>query len=135
MRHRGNGIKGWASQRWIIHLLLVAFTLRALIPVGYMPDLAAASRGVLRIVICTAAGAKLLTVDENGDPAPQERADHSDKPCAFSGLASVAVPALEAATVGPPELGGPPLIARPSVEAPPARAGPAHRTRAPPLSS
>lgn len=38
-------------------LLLLAVSLRAMIPVGYMPDTAALRHGVVRISLCTSTGA------------------------------------------------------------------------------
>lgn len=49
---------------------LIAFTLllRAMIPVGFMPDPAAAREGVFKLVICNGSGFSTITLDANGDP-------------------------------------------------------------------
>ena len=49
---------------------LIAFTLllQAMIPVGFMPDPAAARDGVFKLVICNGSGFSTITLDANGDP-------------------------------------------------------------------
>ncbi len=67
---------GWlGAGGWLTHLLLVLFALRAVIPVGYMPDPAALQDGRFEIVVCTPAGLKTITVtpDRSG-PGGAEKA-------------------------------------------------------------
>lgn len=45
----------WGT-RTLLCLMLLAVSLRAMIPVGYMPDTAALRQGVLRIDVCTSTG-------------------------------------------------------------------------------
>ncbi|AOB32212.1 hypothetical protein AKI39_18055 [Bordetella sp. H567] len=45
----------WGT-RTLLCLLLLAVSLRAMIPVGYMPDTAALRQGVMRIGLCTSTG-------------------------------------------------------------------------------
>lgn len=69
-------------------VLLCAFVLRALIPVGYMPDFGSLNRGALKVVICTGAGSKTLVLDATGDPVPSRQTRKVDHPCAFTGIAA-----------------------------------------------
>jgi hypothetical protein len=115
-------------------LILTAFCLRALIPVGFMPAFSAGSVSSFKVVICSAGGAHTVDFDLGGsDPAPGTDTK-SDSPCAFAGLgtasigavaiASIEAPAFEARTIG---------RQLPDYAVPPARAGPAVGSRAPPI--
>ena len=53
-------------------LTLALFALRALVPVGYMPDLGAARDGQVRVVLCTGYGSKSVLVDESGAPVEDQ---------------------------------------------------------------
>jgi hypothetical protein len=83
--------------RFAARLALLFFALRAVMPVGYMPDLGALKHGQVRIVICTGSGTQALLVDEAGQPV-RDAAGHS-RPhaaagdCAF-GIATVQALAL-----------------------------------------
>lgn len=58
-------------------LLLLAVVLRALIPVGYMPDTAALRQGVIRISLCTSTGAvPMLQFLRNAPDAGSGAAEH-----------------------------------------------------------
>lgn len=125
-------------RRFAAQLTLALFALRALVPAGYMPDLAAAGDGQVRIVICTGYGSKSILVDETGAPADDQNADRSGHgDCAFgtvSGAAFLApepamaplhpelvrdfLPPVSAQSLTPP-VQGPPLGQR----APPIRLG------------
>jgi hypothetical protein len=49
--------------------LIAFFALRALVPLGFMPDVAALGEGRFELVICTSSGEKLVqTVDLGGAP-------------------------------------------------------------------
>lgn len=117
----------------IAQILLLAFALRALVPVGYMPDLAALSKGTLQVVICTANGSETVLLDAGGKTHKKTNS-HADQPCAFSGLhaaaltASVAEPAKPAIEVSRLKFAFEALL-------PPARAGPALGSRGPPTLS
>lgn len=69
-------------------VLLSAFALRALIPVGYMPDFESLNGGALKVVICTGGGSKTLVLDAAGNPIPSRHAHKVDHPCAFTGIAA-----------------------------------------------
>ncbi len=63
-------------------LLLVLFALamlgKAMVPLGYMPDADALSRGLMRIRICTSMGAQNIWVDKNQKVV--NTTSHKDKP-------------------------------------------------------
>lgn len=126
---------GDAMQRWMTHLLLIAFFVRALVPAGYMSEFSSISDAGLKIVICTGVGAKTIVLDENGKLVPTPDNGHHDQPCAFSGLTAVALPALLSLATSAVEFGAvnftPPTI----VQRPPARDGPTLGSRGPPLIS
>lgn len=69
-------------------LLTGVLLLRGLVPVGFMPDLAAIVDGTFQIVICTGGGLKVVTVPL----APAHGGEHepasAGEQCAFAGLVS-----------------------------------------------
>lgn len=118
----------------IAQILLLAFVLRALIPVGYMPDFKALSKGGFQIVICTANGSDPIFYRPDGTKHRKEQS-HADQPCAFSGINAVALPDL-AIDAGPPESGGAAHFqVRLEAALPPTRAGPVLGSRGPPIFS
>ncbi len=120
---------------WVAHLLLSVFVLRALIPVGYMPDFSAVAQGVFKVVICSASGAKTLTVDSKGHHVPDKSSPSHDQPCAFAGIAKFATPVLDVIPVASPEVADQPVAFGDFKLRPPVRAGPALGSRGPPLFS
>lgn len=124
----------------MIRLLLAAVVLRALIPVGFMPDFSAAANGVFKVVICTASGTKYVTVDADGQPVDSaplsgQKAQHQDEPCAFAGLLPIAIAALEAPHLIVPQFDVAKIGVSADVTLPPARAGPVLGARGPPQFS
>lgn len=121
--------------RWLTWLLLALMCLRALIPSGYMT--AAADDGSITLVICTAHGAKTITLGPDADPTGEERSSTAaSEPCAFAGLMPVVVEPPSAIAVAAPVVAEVALPAMPRRGVrPPARAGPAHGSRAPPIHS
>jgi hypothetical protein len=119
--------------RAIAGALALAFALRALIPVGYMPDFATLSKGSFEVVICSAAGhGGVAILDLAGRPAPHKHGGKVDHVCAFSGMAAVAFPVVQSSPV---VIGRTFLIqARQFADSlvPPARAGPPLGSRGPP---
>lgn len=91
-------VDGWRGIAAVVMLLAIA--VRALLPVGYMPDAHAASAGVLKLVICSGAGLTTIALGPDGTPIDDHRIPPTDEPCAFSvlpGGASLAhVPVIEA---------------------------------------
>ena len=137
MMHIRGGVIRTVALKAGVRLLLAVLALRALIPAGYMPDFSAAAGGVFKVVICSASGQKSITLDgiDRNAPSHDQKASHSDQPCAFTGLAAVA---LTDPTAGPSQFATmtataviPPL----AVEVPPARAGPPLGSRGPPQLS
>ena len=84
---------GWGARfkarpacRFMARLTLVLFALRALVPVGFMPDLGALGHGQVQIVICTGDGTRSLLVDEAGKPLADQDSHkaHHAADCPFS---------------------------------------------------
>lgn len=128
------GTTGWRVH--LVRVLLAAFALRAIIPVGYMPDLTAVSNGVLKIVICSSDGIKTVALNADGTPAAPDRHGEAHKhPCAFSGIGGL----ILAAAIAPP----PPMsfdvreqsMPRYAADLLDHRAGPPLGSRAPPSLS
>lgn len=86
----------------VLMLLLFGIVVRGLIPAGFMPDMT--QQAATPIVICAGVDHKIIYVDDNGQPVPdqdQGRAD-GDGYCAFSlaGLAMAGAP-VPSAIVAP----------------------------------
>ena len=140
MNIRQDGFRFDVWKRWVASLLLLAFALRALVPVGYMPDFAAAAKGEYKVVICSAAGSKTISLDADGLPASQQPGDHApaghdDQPCAFTGIVAMADPEFPGLKISAPVTALEIIAPRRTAELPPARAGPALGSRAPPQHS
>lgn len=60
------------SRRGLARLALVLFALRALLPVGFMPDIGLLKQGGFQIVLCTAQGPTAITVDADGAPIDRD---------------------------------------------------------------
>jgi len=67
-------------RRLLARATLVLFALRALVPVGFMPDLDALGAGHLDIVLCTAHGGVTLPPDADGIPARPHKSPGADCP-------------------------------------------------------
>jgi len=121
---------------WLGHVLLAALLLRALVPHGYMPDLSASADGVIKFVICSAAGAKVVTLNPDGTTSEDKGTPgHMGEPCAFAASSHLPLPEIASVEIAPPEfvaLAGPALA---HDILPPARAGPPLGSRGPPLLS
>jgi len=90
---------------------------------------------VFKVVICTASGQQSLTLDAEGNPAPEPSQHHKDQPCAFAGLAALTAPDLSWVAVTLPTFPETRPVLGVYAQLPPARAGPAHGSRAPPIYS
>lgn len=123
------------AKTWIVRILVIAFAVRALIPVGYMPDLGALSRGVLKVVICTGSGNHSAALDAADQPQPKNNTSHASEPCAFAGLVQIAqfTPTVEPARPVYTEPSA--IVPTVAVVLPPARAGPTRTSRGPPQVS
>jgi hypothetical protein len=98
-------LKDSRAGRMTVRLAVLLFALRAIVPVGYMPDLGTLRDGQVLIVICTGAGTQTLLVDADGRPLDESNApDHAGAAdCSFA-TATATVLALPA---GVPALAGP----------------------------
>ncbi|MBA2125410.1 hypothetical protein DLM45_04125 [Hyphomicrobium methylovorum] len=120
---------------WIVRLLAIAFALRSLVPVGFMPDVAAAQDGNFRVIICTVHGMVAVEVDETGKIVPGKTDAKTGQQCTFSVLGTLLLPTLDGGVilsvrrVIAAEL---PMLA---VDLPPVRAGPQLGSRGPPTIS
>lgn len=78
----------------LLAVLALIFLIRALVPVGFMPDFS----GQHPIQICSGTELKTIMVDDNGTPSP---VNHEKSPCSYAFLssslfeASAHVPAFE----------------------------------------
>ena len=93
---------GAAMRRVLARATIVLFALRALVPVGFMPDLDTLGAGHLDIVLCTGHGPVSLTLDANGVPAKPHRSPGADCPFGMAlgkGFVAPAAPALPYAIV------------------------------------
>lgn len=72
-------------------LALVAACMSGLVPSGWMPQ--AGADGQFSLVICTGEGMRELVLDADGNAVSPDRADPitPEAPCAFAGLAAIAV--------------------------------------------
>jgi hypothetical protein len=125
------------ASRIAARLALLLFALRAMLPVGYMPDLGALKEGQVQIVICTGTGTQALFVDASGQPI-----DHESDPgegyggaadCAFAAAMAKAVaqPPVLAVLVPLPAVGLPSSAETPALQA--SSEGPPLGPRAPPV--
>ena len=82
--------------RPLILLVLFLVLLRALVPPGYMPDLAAAQDGIITLVICSPDGLRTISLDENGNPVEPAEApeEHQRQHCPFASVGSIDIPQL-----------------------------------------
>lgn len=96
LRHRKTGL----SQVLAV-LALVAMSVRALVPVGYM--LAASPDRFITVTLCSAHGGVEVTLDRqtgavlDHKPAPANDKSHDGGPCVFAAAATLAAP-----TIAPP---------------------------------
>lgn len=73
-------------RRVIVGLILVAFTLRAFVPAGYMFAPAQADEGGLTVVICTAQGFQHITLEAQGAPTETPSGDRRGEACDYGTL-------------------------------------------------
>lgn len=79
-------------------VLLAAFLFRALVPVGFMPEIG--KSGAMQLVVCSGVTHKTVTVDPAGSvPAPQKAV--SEMPCGFA-VGTAGVEPAQLATVSAP---------------------------------
>jgi len=123
------------ARGWIVRLLAFAFVLRALIPVGFMPDLAAARDGNFRVIICTVHGMMTAEVDDTGRIVPEKTDAKAAQQCVFSVLGTLLLPSYDGGVTLSGERLVAAVIAPLAVDLPPVRAGPQLGSRGPPTVS
>lgn len=120
---------------WLARLLVATVVLRALVPVGFMPDLSRLASGTIQLVICTGTGSKLVTLDENGKPVPAKSSAHADQACPFAGSVLTALPQHGGLALSHPQAPAAADLGDLATVLPPARAGPPLGSRGPPLKT
>lgn len=70
---------------------LLALCLRLMVPVGWMPVVS--GNGVM-FTLCSGSGEQKVALDTDGKPQPPDSGTAHDGPCAFSGIATPALPEL-----------------------------------------
>jgi hypothetical protein len=104
--------RAFSFSHFTLCVMLLALSLRALVPAGFMPDAGALRDGRLEMTFCTSAGdIKTITVDthrgHDGAPAPDGAPNHQSQSndCPFSVLSTLpAMPSMALAPVGLPLL-------------------------------
>jgi hypothetical protein len=131
-----SSLKESRAGRTVVRLAVVLFALRALIPVGYMPDLGGLQEGQVQIVICTGTGTQALLVDAAGQPLDEDQTpDHAGAAdCFFATAAATAfvLPATAPTLARPAFASGEPAGRDALALVPPVQ-GPPLGPRAPPV--
>lgn len=120
--------------RVVLWMLLLAFTVRGLVPAGYMPDASALEKGRIELTFCTAAGTvstiSVSLTDDSADAKNHGDNAASGMDCPFGLLTHVAAaPPVSAPAVALP------IQASPPVQFEVSRALPALPAQGPPLGS
>lgn len=83
----------WRVSSLAFVLAFCAMFVRAVVPVGFMPDMAAVAQGKIQLVLCTVDGPISIALS---DASPDHSSSASQlEPCPF-GLAGASVPLLDA---------------------------------------
>lgn len=72
-------------------LIVIAFAVRSLLPVGLMLAAVPDHSGSVQIVICTSHGPQSLTVDDEGVPLPAKAPAADKNACPYAPVSAVAV--------------------------------------------
>lgn len=134
--------RGMRVGNFLARLLLFATVLRALAPLGFMPDLQALQEGRVEIVLCTGIGFKTITVDAAGRPvlpdgsdAPSDPGEGAGADCAFRSPAAAALLLPEVAALPAPAAAYSERLRPAAAQAlPPPAQGPPLGARAPPAT-
>jgi hypothetical protein len=126
-------------RRFTLCLMMLALSLRALVPAGFMPDAGALRDGRLEMTFCTSAGGfKTFAVAGHGAATSSSDGEHTRQAadCPFNILTSLAaMPSMAPALAGLPLLAWPVLLAPHRAAQPLAPAqGPPLGSRAPPIA-
>ena len=136
IRASGNPLRNSVACRFAAYAALLLFALRAVVPVGYMPDLGALRDGQVQIIICTGTGTQALLVDQSGHPVEDGgAADHagaSDCAFAISTATALALPSAVPSLSLPLAAGRTARTSEAGTSFPPAQ-GPPLGPRAPPI--
>jgi len=88
--------KTWMSS-CVLLMIALAFTLKAVIPAGFMPTVS--KEGFTKIVICAGMGEKTILVPSGETPSHNHHDGHEDKVCAYQVISSqkllLNLPAIE----------------------------------------
>lgn len=123
--------------RLLACLALMAVALRALVPLGAMPDRAALAEGRFSLVICTLDGMVTIPFDAlGGETGHGETPGEGEAPapCAWAPCSVAALALAEPTSISLPPILPAPRLAQPPREAtaPAGRTGPPLGSRAPP---
>jgi hypothetical protein len=130
---RTHRLTGWHAT--VVRWLLLGVVLRALLPVGYMPQFGTPSGEAVAFVICTEHGLVQTAKPDSGPQTPGEAAHKASDVCAFGGLAHLFQPTADSSAFGIPlhvATTGKPFL---RVSTPPTTIGPHVGARAPPFYS
>ena len=124
---------GWRATmaRW----LLLCVVVRALLPVGFMPDFGNAADDSFHFVICASDGTGALASHSDGAPSGDQTGKTTSEPCAFAGLAHLWQPLPVGLTIAPPVRIAHVVPLPPEVAPLAFRTGPQLGARAPPRIS
>jgi len=127
------------KEQWVIftwRVALALFVLRALVPLGFMPDFSAKGQGGISLAFCTVGGAKTRLVDLAESPEKNESGklgEHSRGECSFAVSASPALPATRSVVLTQEPSNAASVAKASSVVAPASPRGPPLGSRAPPV--
>ena len=76
--------------RYANFLILIAFAVRSLLPMGLMLAAVPDHAGAVEIVICTGHGPQSLTVDDEGRPLPAKAPAADKSTCPYAPVGAVA---------------------------------------------
>jgi hypothetical protein len=71
-------------RRFLAPLFILAFALRALVPVGFI--LAPSAVGEMTVVLCTGHGPQTITFDADGKPVPATPKQNPHTLCAYASV-------------------------------------------------
>jgi hypothetical protein len=77
--------------RYVNLLIVFAFAVRSLLPVGFMLAATPAYGGSVQIVICTGHGLETLTLDDKGVPRPANMPAADSSKCPYAPVGAVAI--------------------------------------------
>jgi len=78
-------------QRYVNFLIVFAFAVRSLLPVGLMLAAAPDQSGSVQIVICTGHGPQSFTLDDKGVPQPAKAPAADKSTCPYAPVGALAV--------------------------------------------